>query len=56
MTDNTQAVPVNKYARLPEPPRPEDLRTTHDVTHHPEPVNEDDRERDFMLRTTGFVV
>jgi hypothetical protein len=46
--------PPNKYAKLPEPIRPEDMITSLDV----EPVQEekDDywREVEWMLRTSGL--
>lgn len=44
----------SKYAHLPPPVRREDLRTSHDVVQHPEVVGEADRERDWLLRTTGL--
>ncbi len=47
---------VNKYAKLPPQPRPEDLRTTHDVSSHADLVGEADRERDWLLRTTGIFI
>jgi hypothetical protein len=45
---------VNKYRRLPPRPRPEELRTSQDVVSYGEPVGEADRERDWLLRTTGI--
>ncbi len=45
-----------KYRRLPQPVRPEDMRTSHDVVDHAEPVGEADRERDWLLRTTGIFI
>ena len=44
---------AEKYRHLPPPVRPEDLRTSQDVVLHGEPVGEADRERDWLLRTTG---
>ena len=44
---------TNKYARLPDPVRPEDLCTTHDVRPQPAEKGEHDRETDWLLRTTG---
>ena len=44
----------NPYRRLPEPVRREDLRTSQDVTRHEDEVGEADRERAWLLRTTGF--
>lgn len=49
-------VPENKYAHLPPPIRREDLRTSQDVVPHPEVVGEADRERDWLLRTTGLFI
>ena len=48
--------PANKYRRLPTPVRPEDLRTSQDVVPYGEPVGEADRERDWLLRTTGIFI
>ena len=47
---------ANKYAKLPPRPRPEDLRTTHDTASHADVVGEADRERDWVLRTTGIFI
>ena len=49
-------VPENKYAHLPPPIRPEDLRTSQDVVPHPEVIGEADREREWLLRTTGAFI
>ena len=49
-------VPENKYAHLPAPIRREDLRTSQDVVPHPDVVGEADRERDWLLRTTGLFI
>jgi hypothetical protein len=46
----------NKYAKLPPRPRPEDLRTSHDVVAYGEPVGEADRDRDWLLRTAGVFI
>jgi hypothetical protein len=46
----------NKYRRLPAPIRPEDLRTSQDVVPYGEMVGEADRERDWLLRTTGIFI
>jgi hypothetical protein len=60
VTEQSESVPEsaveNKYARLPPPIRREDLRTSHDVVPHPEVVGEADRERDWLLRTTGIFI
>jgi hypothetical protein len=48
--------PANKYRHLPPRVRPEDLRTSQDVVQHGEPVGEADRERDWLLRTTGIFI
>jgi hypothetical protein len=47
---------VEKYRHLPPRPRPEELRTSQDVVQHGEPVGEADRERDWLLRTTGIFI
>ncbi|MCW2819724.1 MAG: hypothetical protein JWR42_2511 [Marmoricola sp.] len=47
---------VNKYARLPPPVRREDLRTSQDVLAHGDEVGEADRERAWLLRTTGLFI
>ena len=46
----------NKYAHLPPPVRPEDMRTSQDVVPYGEPVGEADRERDWLLRTSGIFI
>ena len=45
---------VHKYAHLPPPVRREDLRTSQDVLAHADEVGEADRERAWLLRTTGL--
>ena len=47
---------ANKYAHLPPPVRPEDMRTSQDVVPYGEPVGEADRERDWLLRTSGIFI
>jgi hypothetical protein len=47
---------ANKYRRLPEQVRPEDWRTSLHVVQHAEPVGEADRERDWLLRTSGIFI
>ena len=47
---------VSKYRHLPPRPRPEELRTSQDVSSYAEPVGEADRERDWLLRTTGIFI
>jgi hypothetical protein len=44
----------NDFTHLPPPVRREDLRTSHDVVAHPDLVGENDRERDWLLRTAGI--
>ena len=46
---------AERFRRLPEPIRYEDLRTSQDVDNHLEPVGEADRERSWLLRTAGAV-
>ncbi|GAB3659019.1 hypothetical protein GCM10027596_16040 [Nocardioides korecus] len=45
-----------KYSRLPAPVRREDLRTSQDVLAHADEVGEADRERAWLLRTTGLFI
>ena len=47
---------ANKYAHLPAPIRPEDMRTSQDVVPYGEPMGEADRERDWLLRTSGIFI
>ena len=47
---------AGKYAKLPPPVRPEDMRTSQDVVQHDEVKGEYDRETEWMLRTTGLFV
>ncbi len=58
MTENLREPEVreNKYAHLPPRLRPEDLRTSQDVVQRAEPIGEADRERDWLLRTTGLFI
>jgi hypothetical protein len=46
----------SKYKRLPPPVRREDLRTSQDVLAHADEVGEADRERAWLLRTTGLFI
>ena len=46
----------NKYAKLPPPIRPEDMRTTKEARPQPAEKGEHDRETEFMLRTTGLFI
>jgi hypothetical protein len=56
MEDREPEQAENKYRHLPPRPRPEDLRTSQDVVPYGEPVGEADRERDWLLRTTGIFI
>lgn len=47
---------AEKYRHLPPPVRVEDLRTSQDVSSHADLVGEADRERDWLLRTTGIFI
>jgi hypothetical protein len=49
------AARAERFRRLPEPIRYEDLRTSQDVDAHLEPVGEADRERSWLLRTAGAI-
>jgi hypothetical protein len=50
-----EAVP-NKYAKLPEQIRPEDMIATQESRPQPYEKGEHDRETEFMLRTTGLFI
>jgi hypothetical protein len=56
MEQDREGVTENKYARLPPQIRREDLRTSQDVVAHPDVVGEADREREWLLRTTGIFI
>jgi hypothetical protein len=56
VTVDSAAAAENKYARLPAPIRYEEMRTSQDVVPHPEVVGEADRERDWLLRTSGIFI
>jgi hypothetical protein len=47
--------PRGKYARLPDPVRPEDMRTSADVVDHPDEGNAELREVAWLIRTTGGI-
>ena len=47
---------ADRFRRLPPRVRPEDVRTSQDVLPSGEPVGEADRERDWLLRTTGIFI
>jgi hypothetical protein len=44
----------SKYARLPEPIRFEDMRTSQDAVSHQDDGSDDLHERAWMLRTAGL--
>ncbi len=46
----------HKYAKLPPPIRPEDLRTFKEARPQPYEKGEHDRETEFMLRTAGLFI
>ncbi len=57
MPDQPEKTPVaNKYAKLPEQIRPEDMITTKEARPQPSEKGEHDRETEFMLRTTGMFI
>ena len=58
MTDSTREPEVSesKYAHLPPAVRPKDLRTSQDVVQPADPIGEADREREWLLRTTGLFI
>ncbi len=56
MDEQLEAPQPSKYARLPAPIRPEDMRTIQDTRPQPAEKGEHDRETDWMLRTTGLFI
>jgi hypothetical protein len=46
----------SKYAKLPPPIRPEDMRATKEARPQPAEKGEHDRETEWMLRTTGLFI
>ena len=46
----------NKYRHLPAQVRREDLRTSQDVVPYVDAVGEADRERTWLLRTSGLFI
>jgi hypothetical protein len=53
MTMPDRARTTNKYARLPEPVKPEDMVTSLDVEPVPEQKDDRLRELEWLLRTSG---
>ncbi|MGI9156729.1 MAG: hypothetical protein ACR2FG_08835 [Marmoricola sp.] len=51
-TENDE--PQDKYTKLPEPIRFEDMRTSQDAGSHPGDGSDDLHERAWMLRTAGL--
>jgi len=47
---------ANKYAKLPPPIRPEDMRTSQQIRPQPTSKGEHDTETDWLLRTTGLFI
>jgi hypothetical protein len=45
---------ANKYAKLPEQVRPEDMITSQEARPQPAEKGEHDRETEFLLRTAGI--
>jgi hypothetical protein len=56
MSEQREAQQPNKYATLPPPIRPEDMRTSQDVRPQPTAKGEHDAETDWLLRTTGLFI
>jgi hypothetical protein len=56
MPEHREEDAPNKYAKLPPPVRPEDMRTTKEARPQPFEKGEHDRETEFMLRTTGLFI
>jgi len=53
---NEQTSASNKYARLPEQIRPEDMVATQESPPQPYEKGDYDRETEFMLRATGLFI
>ena len=51
---NGKPVPSERFRKLPERIRPEDMTTTQATEAAPDPTMGRDPERDFMLRNAGF--
>ena len=56
MPEQREVNAPNKYAKLPPPIRPEDMRTTKEARPQPAEKGEHDRETEWMLRTTGLFI
>ena len=56
MPEHREEDAAKKYANLPPPVRPEDMRTTKEARPQPFEKSEHDRETEFMLRTTGLFI
>jgi len=56
MSEQREALQPKKYAKLPPPIWPEDMRTSHDVRPQPTAKGEHDAETDWLLRTTGLFI
>lgn len=56
MSEQLEEDATKKYAKLPPPIRPEDMRTTKEARPQPYEKGEHDRETEFMLRTTGLFI
>ena len=52
--DHKKAAASNRFRKLPERIRPEDMIATQDTEPPPDPTMGRDPERDFMLRNAGF--
>ena len=56
MSEQREAPQQGKYAKLPPPIRPEDMRTSQEVRPQPTPKGEYDAETEWLLRTTGLFI
>ena len=56
MVEQRETPQPNKYAKLPAPIRPKDMRTSQDVRPQPSDKGDHDRETEWMLRTTGLFI
>jgi len=56
MSEQHEAPQASKYAKLPPPVRPEEMRTSQQIRPQPTSKGEHDTETDWLLRTTGLFI
>ncbi|MEP6816879.1 MAG: hypothetical protein ABI873_15155, partial [Marmoricola sp.] len=55
MPPEPEVADLDRYRRLPEPIRLDDLRTSADVVPHPDEGSDELREVAWLIRTTGGI-